>query len=184
MATTQVMISEPVVFTPAPPTQELWLPTTSPPPGNQKPPNVGSFILSESKRKDTPVPDETFLVGGGKTELAHHLSTVPHYPYTSDYGPGLPGRDWATGGRPHSPPTWGSRVSNPPTAIQAATRQIFGLFGGFFWQTRGWLLVQVTRWAKLPPNLRPCLPRIVTHLCYLYWGFCDDHLYFTIKEMQ
>ena len=56
----------------------------------------------ETKRHTGPRRD--FLVGGGKTELAHHLSTVPHYPYTSDYGPGLPGRDWATGGRPHSPP--------------------------------------------------------------------------------
>ena len=193
MATTQVMISEPVVFTPAPPTQELWLPTTFPPPGNQKPPDVGSFILSESKRKDTPVPDETFLVGGGKTELAHHLSTVPHYPYTSDYGPGLPGRDWATGGRPHSPPNLRQPCLESTHRHPGSHPPNFWAFWGLFLADKGVTagsgdkVVQVTRWSKLPPNMRPCLPRIVTHLddlCYLYWGFCDDHLYFTIKEMQ
>ena len=81
---------------------------------------------SESKSKD----GHTFAGWRGEDRALCHLSSVPHYPYTSDYGPGLPGRDWAAGRRTPNlrQPSLGSTHHR-----QAAQRPSFGDFLGIFW---------------------------------------------------
>ena len=73
--------------------------------------------------------ENSFAGWRGEDRALYHLSSVPHYPYTSDYGPGLPGRDWAAGRRTPNlrQPSLGSTHHR-----QAALRPSFGDFFGYF----------------------------------------------------
>ena len=73
--------------------------------------------------------ENSFAGWRGEDRALYHLSSVPHYPYTSDYGPGLPGRDWAAGRRTPNlrQPSLGSTHHR-----QAAQRKSFGDFFGHF----------------------------------------------------
>ena len=73
--------------------------------------------------------ENSFAGWRGEDRALYHLSSVPHYPYTSDYGPGLPGRDWAAGRRTPNlrQPSLGSTHHR-----QAAQRPSFGDFFGHF----------------------------------------------------